>query len=112
MLRLGRAGWATQNRADRGVSWREAASLLWPQLVIGVAMFACFATAGQTAVLWAAPLAGGLLLGIPLCVVTAHPRVGRWMRQRPFAAIPEEIVPARRLRDPATLTLQPQAEPD
>jgi membrane glycosyltransferase len=73
------------------VSWSEAARLLWPQTVLGFVVFACFARAGWTAVIWAAPFALGLLLAIPFCVVTAHPRVGTWLRMKRLAAIPEEL---------------------
>ena len=72
------------------------------------------------ATLWALPLAGGLLLAIPLCVLTADPRFGRWMRRRQIAAIPEEIgldglhpVWERTRAAPVpALALQAQAEPD
>ena len=84
-------GWLPQNRAARGVSWREAARLLWPQTVLGFAVFACFARAGTTCVLWALPFAGGLLLAIPFCWITAHPAMGAWLRRRRLAAVPEEI---------------------
>ena len=86
-----RERWTPQNRSDRGVSWSEAARLLWPQTVLGFVVFACFARAGWTAVIWAAPFALGLLLAIPFCVVTAHPRVGTWLRMKRLAAIPEEL---------------------
>ncbi len=85
------SGWAPQNRTDRGVGWREATSLLWPQTVLGVVLFACFASAGWVAVAIAAPLAGGLLVAIPFCVWTADPRLGEWLRRRRIAAIPEEL---------------------
>ena len=84
-------GWTPQNRSERGVTWGEAARLLWPQTVLGILAFAGFAAAGWTATLWALPLAGGLLAAIPLCVLTADPRVGLWMRDRLIAAIPEEL---------------------
>jgi len=94
LLRLlfgARAVWAPHNRLDRGVGWREAARLLWPQTALGILVFAGFAASGWTASLWAAPLAGGLLAAIPFCVLTADPRVGSWMRRRRLAAVPEEI---------------------
>jgi membrane glycosyltransferase len=111
------AGWTSQNRADRGVGWREALRLLWPQTALGALVFGGFASAGWLATLWALPLAGGLLLAIPLCVLTADPRFGRWLRQRQIAATPEEIdlhpIRARTRAAPVTaLALQPQAEPD
>jgi membrane glycosyltransferase len=120
MLRLAfgaRPGWSAQNRAARGVGWGEAARLLWPQTLFGMLVFAGFASAGWVATLWAVPLVGGLLTAIPLCVLSADPRFGQWMRQRQIAAVPEEIElhPVRERTHTATLatlTLQAQAEPD
>jgi membrane glycosyltransferase len=117
-LALGKhAAWTPQNRIDRGVGWREAARLLWPQTMLGALVFAGFASAGWRATFWALPLAGGLLLAIPLCVLTAEPRFGRWLSQQRIAATPEEIdlhpIRARTRAAPVTaLALQPQAEPD
>ena len=115
MLRLAfgaRSGWTPQNRSDRGVTWGEAARLLWPQTGLGVLVFAGFAAAGWTATLWALPLAGGLLVAIPLCVLTADPRFGRWLRDRQIAAIPEEHPFGPRAPAVAGLALLPQAESD
>ena len=86
-----RAGWTSQNRTDRGVSWSEAARLLWPQTVLGLLVFAGFSRAGWTAVLWAAPFAIGLIVAIPFCVISADPAVGAWLREKRLAAIPEEL---------------------
>jgi membrane glycosyltransferase len=94
MLRLSlgaTARWTPQNRNDRGVGWLEAARLLWPQTLTGALVFAGFGCAGWHAVLWAAPFASGLMLAIPLCVLTANARIGQWMRDYRFAAIPEEL---------------------
>jgi membrane glycosyltransferase len=85
-----RTGWAPQNRAGRGVSWREAAGLLWPQTLLGAVVLTGFAQAGWTALLWALPFAGGMFVSIPFCVITADPRVGRWLRSAHLASIPEE----------------------
>jgi membrane glycosyltransferase len=94
MLRLALGtptAWAPQNRTERGVGWVEATRMLWPQTAFGVLVFTGFASAGWVATIWALPLAGGLLAAIPLCVLTADPRFGRWLRDRQIAAIPEEI---------------------
>jgi membrane glycosyltransferase len=115
MLRLAfgqRSGWRPQNRHDRGVTWCEAACLLWPQTALGVLVFAGFATAGWTATLWALPLAGGLVAAIPLAVLTADPRVGRWLSKRQIAAIPEERRAHPRAPGVAGLALRPQPEAD
>ena len=75
LIRGRHAGWTRQNRRERSVTWGEAIRLLWPQTVLGGLAFACFAAAGWTAALWALPFAGGLLAAIPLCVLTAEPRL-------------------------------------
>ena len=91
-LALGRKpGWLPQNRADRGVSWAEATRLFWPHTLVGVVVFAAFASAGWTTVLWALPFAGGLPLAIPFCVLTASPTFSAWLRRHRIAAIPEEL---------------------
>lgn len=108
MLHLGRAEWLPQNRDDRGVGWREATRLLWPQTLLGLIVFACFAASGWVAVAWAAPLAGGLLVAVPFCVLTADPRVSRWLRHRQLASIPEEIRPQPASED--DLVLQAPAD--
>jgi len=91
-LSLGyRAAWLPQNRSDRGVGWDEAARMFWPHTLVGTAVFAGFAQAGGVAVLWALPFAGGLLLAIPFCVVTADPGFSAWLRRHGIAAVPEEV---------------------
>jgi membrane glycosyltransferase len=107
-----RSGWTPQNRNDRGVTWAEAFRLLWPQTVLGLLAFAGFAVAGSNAALWALALAGGLLVAIPLCVLTADPRFGRWLRERQIAALPEEHPVRARPPAVAGLALRPQAESD
>ncbi len=109
MLRLalgGRIAWNSQNRSDRGVGWAEATRLLWPQTVFGIVAFGVFATASWTATLWALPLAGGLLVSIPLCVLTADPRFGQWLRERQIAAVPEELGTSTRGQPAPALALQ------
>ncbi len=85
-----RAVWLPQNRNDRGVSWSEAARLLWPQTVLGVALLFGYAQAGWVCVAWAAPFVIGLVLAIPFCVISANPVVGAWLQRNKVAAIPEE----------------------
>jgi membrane glycosyltransferase len=84
-------GWLPQNRADRGVRPGEAARLLWPHTLLGAAIFGLCAAGPPLALLWAVPVAGGLLLAIPVCVLTSDPRIGAWCRARGVAAVPEEL---------------------
>ncbi len=89
------AGWAPQNRSDRGVPWAEAARSFWPHTLLGVAVLGAFASAGWTALIWAVPLVGGAAVAIPFCVLTADPRIGAWLRRAGVAATPEEVRPPR-----------------
>nr|WP_135466650.1 glucans biosynthesis glucosyltransferase MdoH [Crenalkalicoccus roseus] len=86
-----RAGWAPQNRADRGVSWADAARLLWPHTLFGALVFGLLLATAPMAALWALPWAGGLLAAIPFCVATASPRLSAALRARGIAATPEEL---------------------
>jgi membrane glycosyltransferase len=90
-----RGGWAPQNRADRGVAWADAARLFWPHTLFGVAVFGLLLATAPAAALWAGPWAGGLLVAIPFCVVTASPRVSAALRARGIAATPEELAAGR-----------------
>jgi membrane glycosyltransferase len=87
----GKAGWAPQNRQARGVAWRDAARLLWPQTLLGAAGMGALLAAGGTAPLWGAPVLMPLLLAIPFCVATASPGFSAWMQQRRICATPEEL---------------------
>ena len=83
-------GWAVQNRADRGVSWWDAGRLLWPHTLFGLVVFAVLPLSAWP---WALPWVVGLLVCVPLCVVTSSPAVSAWLRGRGLAATPEEITP-------------------
>jgi len=86
-----RMGWSPQNRADRGVSWGDAARLLWPHTLAGFAAFGVLAATAPWAIGFALPWAGGLLVAIPFCVATSSPRLARRLVARGVAATPEEL---------------------
>jgi membrane glycosyltransferase len=86
-----RMGWAPQNRADRGVAWGDAARLLWPHMQFGLAVFGLLLMTAPAAALWALPWAGGLLVAVPFCVLTASPSLSARLREARVAATPEEL---------------------
>jgi membrane glycosyltransferase len=88
-----RTRWTAQNRADRGVSWADAARQFWPPTLAGVLLTWLFASASPLALLLAAPVLASLLLAIPFAVLTADPGASAWLRARGICALPEEIVP-------------------
>jgi membrane glycosyltransferase len=95
-----RTGWAPQNRADRGIAWRDAARLLWPHTAIGVALTLAFGSVSAGALALALPFTLGMMAAIPLCVWSADPRVSSWLRDRRIAATPEELEAARSAHKP------------
>lgn len=86
-----RTGWAPQNRADRGVAWSDAVRMLWPHTAIGIALTTAFAMISWPALLLALPFTLGMVLAVPLCVLSADPRLSAWLRVRRIAATPEEL---------------------
>jgi membrane glycosyltransferase len=86
-----RAGWAPQNRAERGIAWGDAARLLWGQTLFGAVLATLLLAAAPAALPWALPWIAGLLLAIPFCVVTASPRFSARLAGAGIAATPEEI---------------------
>ena len=83
--------WGTQSREAYGVSWQSAASELWLQTLFGVAVWGALWVASPATLLWSLPLTAGYLLAVPVCVVTADPRVGAWMKRRGIAGVPEDF---------------------
>jgi membrane glycosyltransferase len=86
-----RTGWGAQNRADRAVTWGDAANLLGFHAAVGAAAFLVLLGWAP----WALPIAfvwaGGLLVAIPFCVATSSPEVSAWLRRHGVAATPEEL---------------------
>ncbi len=94
-----RAGWAPQNRAEHGVAWGDAARLFWPETVLGLVLTAALAATSWSALLFGLPFLAGLVLAVPLCVLTADPGFSAWLARHGVAATPEELAAAA-LRDP------------
>ena len=108
-LALGaRDGWAPQNRADRGVAWGDAARLLLPHTLIGLAGAAALAGVSAPALLLALPFLAGPILAIPLCVWTAAPGLSALLARHRIAATPEELASSRRVVGGA---MAPAAQP-
>ncbi|MEM7178699.1 MAG: glucans biosynthesis glucosyltransferase MdoH [Pseudomonadota bacterium] len=87
--------WSGQNRDVYRLSWSDATRGLWPQTLFGLSLAtAIVGIAGWTTLLFAAPMAAGLILSIPLAVLTANPRFGAWCARIGLCAIPDEIRPS------------------
>ncbi|MEO3475603.1 glucans biosynthesis glucosyltransferase MdoH [Roseomonas sp. CAU 1739] len=86
-----KVGWVPQNRADRGVSWADAARQFWPPTLAGMVLAIAFAAASPLALLLAMPVLLSLLLAIPFAVLTADAGFSAWLRREEICALPEEF---------------------
>lgn len=93
--------WQTQNRTARGLGLAEAAQRLWPQTVIGLVAAGTLALLAPPLLAWAAPLLLGLVLSVPIAVLTAAPGVSRWMCRHRLCSVPEETCMPTLLADHA-----------
>ncbi|MCB1484428.1 MAG: glucans biosynthesis glucosyltransferase MdoH [Hyphomicrobiaceae bacterium] len=85
--------WSGQNRDAKGVGWATAARALWPQTLFGILVMSALYAVSPPTLLWSLPLTAGYILAIPFAVITANPKLGRFMQRHRIAAIPEEIAP-------------------
>lgn len=85
-------GWTAQVRDAHAVPWREAAARFWPHTLLGAVAGVGLWTLSPWAFLFATPLFLGLLLAIPLTVLTSSPAFGRFMVRTGWCRIPEEVV--------------------
>ena len=108
-LPFGRAiGWIGQTRDDHTVAWPVALRQLWPQTALGAASLAIVATLQPAALPYLfVLLAGGLVLSIPLCVVTSWPRLGRAFVRLGIGRLPEETAPPSALKQLALKAIVP-----
>jgi membrane glycosyltransferase len=92
------AGWRSQRRNGEAIGWIEATLQLgWQGLLgVGLAVFAGYAD--PILVWWLAPLFTGLILAVPLTVLTADQRLSALSKRLGLLCTPEELSP------PALLT--------
>ena len=85
-----RLDWRAQSRGGRRVGWGEAAGSFWPQTLFGAVLLVLLAGWMPGVLPWALPVIAGLLLSIPLAVVTTSATLSRWSRAHGICDIPED----------------------
>eukprot|EP01037_Dinobryon_pediforme_P020549 gene20549-21209_t len=86
-------GWTAQVRSEHAVTWADAASRFWPHTLFGLVVAAGLVHLSVAAMLWSLPVYVGLVVAIPLTVMTSVPAVGQAMARLRLCSIPEEILP-------------------
>jgi len=91
-------GWTGQIRDDHAIPWSTALRKLWPQTLLGCGIVATLALAQPAALPYVFVLmAAGLVLAVPLCVVTSWRSIGGALQRLGVGRLPEETVPPEAL---------------
>jgi membrane glycosyltransferase len=111
-------GWDVQERGDRGIGLLEALRRHAGHLLIGVIWGVLILKLAPRYTGWLAPVLLGMVLSVPLTMLTSSASVGRWLRRRRLLLTPEETDPPaelaelhRRLRRPVRNASGPEEEP-
>jgi membrane glycosyltransferase len=88
--------WEEHTRESYQLSWRRAARYLWPSTAFGLAIFSWLAAINPAAIPWFLPLLTGLILAVPLAVLSSSARLGALAARRHFCALPDEITGPRK----------------
>lgn len=85
-----RIGWNAQQRSRERLGWDEAARVLWPQTLLGLALGLWPGTTAPWALIFGAPVLLALILSVPIAVVTTLPGLSRWSVACGLFDIPED----------------------
>ncbi|TWU02966.1 glucans biosynthesis glucosyltransferase MdoH [Stieleria varia] len=93
VLRGTNVKWNSQQRDERGVSWREAVMQMSALTLGGIlASLVIYSTAPEL-FLWFSPLIAGVILSIPIVVAMGSQRIGLWLHRHGLLLVPSETNP-------------------
>jgi membrane glycosyltransferase len=107
---LGRTvGWNTQNRETDGTSWSDAIRFHAFPTLLGGAWTALAINISPVFAAWMSPILAGLLLSIPVSVLTSRARYGKSLARQGILSTPEELDPPDVIRfaDQASAAVDP-----
>jgi len=88
-----KAGWTAQSRDDHTIALSDAIRQFWPHTLLGLVLSGLLLATHPAVLPYALIFFSGLLLSIPLAVLTSLPGLGRWMIAHRLLSLPEEINP-------------------
>ncbi|HEY7886896.1 MAG TPA: glucans biosynthesis glucosyltransferase MdoH [Steroidobacteraceae bacterium] len=89
--------WHSQERGDRGIGVLEALMRHKWHLLIGLVWGAVILMFAPRYIWWLLPVLAGMVLAVPLTVVTSHTGAGLWLRKHRLLLTPEEADPPMEL---------------
>jgi membrane glycosyltransferase len=87
--------WHAQERGDRGIGVLEALLRHKWHLAIGLAWGAVILYFAPRYIWWLAPVLAGMVLAVPITVITSHTGIGVWLRKHRLLLTPEEAEPPK-----------------
>lgn len=87
------AGWSTQNRGDRGTSFKEARERHFWHMMLGITATIVIWFYAHSLFWWMLPITVGLIFSIPISMLSSRVRAGQFFRRRKYFIIPEEVEP-------------------
>jgi membrane glycosyltransferase len=88
-------GWPPQPRGDRGMPWKLALQRHILHMLFGVLALATLGVLTPSYLPWILPVVAGLILSIPIAVLTSRRDVGRAPRRAGVFVTPEEARPTK-----------------
>jgi membrane glycosyltransferase len=89
--------WHAQERGDRGIGVLEALLRHKWHLLIGLAWGAVILTFAPRYIWWLLPVLAGMVLAVPLTMLTSRTGAGLWLRRHRLLLTPEEADPPAEL---------------
>ncbi|HEY0266154.1 MAG TPA: glucans biosynthesis glucosyltransferase MdoH [Rhizomicrobium sp.] len=83
-------GWGSQQRTDRALPLDYVARQFWPHTLVGMAATVILWKYAHDSFGWFVPLLAGMLVAIPLVVLTSSPLLGRVTREDGLFLVPSE----------------------
>ena len=83
-------GWPPQARGDRGMEWRQALQRHIGHVLFGIAALAALGIVVPSYVPWILPVVTGLLVSVPLAVLSSRRAMGLAARRLRLFVTPEE----------------------
>jgi membrane glycosyltransferase len=82
--------WQAQERGDRGIGFGEALARHRWHVLSGVLWAAVILKIAPRYIWWVSPVVAGLVLSVPLTMLTSRASLGRWARRAGLLLTPEE----------------------
>lgn len=85
--------WGSQNRDADGTEWAYAVRRHWGHVLVGVVWGGLVFWLDEITFWWFLPVLAGMMVSIPLSVLTSRSSGGRWAKRAGLFLVPEEVTP-------------------